>query len=388
MPDTAVFPTALLILAPWPGHAGQAARLQAAWPGARLLGLAEAGQALQHQHEARLLVLAPPPLLPIAAALAAGQAPAAALQGWRAAVEPLLGLLRRQRRRVALILLEGPEGPDLAQAWTACADRLGLPGLGLPGMGRPPLAAPPASVPVSAPRAAAASPADPGTDPAIGLNPNPPPASAAGPGAEAGAEAAADPVLRLAAGALLHADAEALALAEELEASALWSPGRQRGGAGVSGTPGGTTGAAAGGAVAQPGPAPLIAALVQLRQESQLLREQIRLDAGLRRALGAQIEALVAERDTQAAAFHKAAQESAAQQGRLAALQQEQRLLEGYFDTAQQLAAEVGQLRGQLEESRRQAAWLGEEIQRIHRARSYRLMAPLRRLRGLVIARG
>lgn len=70
--------------------------------------------------------------------------------------------------------------------------------------------------------------------------------------------------------------------------------------------------------------------------------------------------------------------------------------LEGYFDRAQELAgqvdglsAEIGRLQAEalarqqaLLESTRHAGWLQEEIQRIHRSRSYRLMAPLRRIRS------
>ncbi len=104
------------------------------------------------------------------------------------------------------------------------------------------------------------------------------------------------------------------------------------------------------------------------------LRDQLyQMGQGLE-SYHAQLEALQIER-----------QELLAQVRQLHEIREE---LEGYFDRARQLSgqveslgSDVTQLQGALSDRTQQAQWLQDEIQRIYRTRSYRLTAPLRKVR-------
>ncbi|MBL4919330.1 hypothetical protein [Szabonella alba] len=352
---------------------------------------AAAETALAAEPGLRLLLLCPRPDHWVARALAEGAAPSQAVGDWRAARQPLMALLRARRRQVVLVFEQ-----SLAALLPACAAALGLP-----------------------------------------LQPDPgaAPSRAAAP--------AGDPVLGMIAREALRRDPAARALAEELVASALNPDSASNGasnGASPEETPDTVFAAYAAllqgmdaarsrsaadaarigeleSAVLQEGErlAAAEAARADLAAEAALLHEQVRMDAALQaetqgrlgaeqgrskaaeaqeemirqlraqihqtgqglESCHAQIDSLGAERDGLLDQLHR--------------MQQAQADLEGYYDRArafseqvEALTAELQKTQTLLEERERHRTWLQDEIGRIHRSRSYRLTAPLRRIRKIV----
>lgn len=451
MPDTSLSDSPRLLvlplssggIAPEALAGGLALLPTGAWRG--LEDIAEAGTALAAEPGLRLLLLCPRPEAWVAEALAKGVAPALAVRNWCRDRQPLMALLRARRRQVVLLF-----GQSLPAALPACAQTLGLT---LP-QGAETLPAPPATDPVLAMIVREALRRDPAAQAmaeefaASALTP---------PEAEEPPEATAPDTVFAAYAALLErlAQAEAARAAERTRAEAAeacQADVEQR----LAGLQAECEGLGArldearreAQARQAQAEAALAAERTRAEAETALLRDQIRLDAGLIEELqgrlaaeidrGKAAEARGAEAEAQRLALAEklAAAERAGRDRLERAMEEQEQMvrqlraqihqmgqglesyhaqvesleaeradlleqvrqmqetredLEGYYDRAREFSAQVEVLTAELQmvqallaERGHHLEWLQDEIGRIHRSRSYRLTAPLRRIRKIV----